>query len=100
MTSPNGRDGTAASAVEVLPPALPAMWRICKLGYRHEPTLMLWAFVLSLVASVPDALLALWLALLAGGLLEQDATRVRLAAVALALSAAGTWLLRTVSVRL
>jgi ATP-binding cassette subfamily B protein len=61
---------------------------------------MLWAFVLSLVASVPDALLALWLALLAGGLLEQDATRVRLAAVALALSAAGTWLLRTVSVRL
>ena len=100
MTSPNGRDGTATSAVEVLPPALPAMWRICKLGYRHEPTLMLWAFVLSLVASVPDALLALWLALLAGGLLEQDATRVRLAAVALALSAAGTWLLRTVSVRL
>ncbi len=100
MTSPNGRNGAAARPIEALPPALPAMWRICKLGYRHEPALMLWAFVLSLVASVPDALLALWLALLASGLLEQDTTRVRLAAVALALSAAGTWLLRTVSTRL
>jgi ATP-binding cassette, subfamily B, bacterial len=100
MTSPNGRNGAAAQPIEALPPALPAMWRICKLGYRHEPALMLWAFVLSLVASVPDALLALWLALLASGLLEQDTTRVRLAAVALALSAAGTWLLRTVSTRL
>jgi ATP-binding cassette, subfamily B, bacterial len=100
MTSPDGRDSAAASAIDVLPPALPAMWRICKLGYRHEPALMRWAFVLSLVASVPDALLALWLALLASGLVEQDTTRVRLAAVALALSAAGTWLLRTVSTRL
>ena len=100
MTSPNGRNGAAARPIEALPPALPAMWRICKLCYRHEPALMLWAFVLSLVASVPDALLALWLALLASGLLEQDTTRVRLAAVALALSAAGTWLLRTVSTRL
>jgi ATP-binding cassette subfamily B protein len=76
------------------------MWRICKLGYRHEPALMVWAFILSLVAAVPDALLALWLALLASGVLEHDTARVRLAAVALALSAAGTWLLRTLSTRL
>ena len=100
MTAPNGRNGSVATPIDALPSALPAMWRMCKLGYRHEPSLMFWAFILSLVAAVPDALLALWLALLAGGVLDQDAARVRLAAVALALSAAGTWLLRTLSTRL
>src|SRR5438046_523759 len=29
-----------------LPPALSSMWRLCKLGYRHEPRLMFAAFVL------------------------------------------------------
>lgn len=24
-------------AIEPLPPALSSMWRLCKLGYRHEP---------------------------------------------------------------
>jgi ATP-binding cassette subfamily B protein len=99
MTSSPEPNGTAP-AIEDLPPALRSMWRVCKLGYRHEPTLMLWAFVLSLLASLPDALLALWLALLAGGVLQHDAFRVQLAAVALGVSAAGTWLLRTVSTRL
>ena len=37
------------------------MWRLCKLGYRHEPRLMLASFVLSQLAALPDALLALWL---------------------------------------
>ena len=43
------------------------MWRLCKLGYRHEPRLLVAAFVLSLLAALPDALLALWLKLLAEG---------------------------------
>jgi ATP-binding cassette subfamily B protein len=68
------------------------MWRLCRLGYRHEPGLMLAAFMLSLVAALPDALLALWLMWLAMG-------QFRAAAIGLALSAAGTWLLETVSVR-
>jgi hypothetical protein len=46
------------------------MWRLCKLGYRHEPRLMLAAFVLSQLAALPDALLALWLMLLGKGVLE------------------------------
>ena len=95
MTSSPERNGA-----DHLPPALPSMWRLCKLGYRHEPTLMLWAFVLALLASLPDALIALWLALLATGLLQQDMSRVRLAAVALALSAAGNWLLLISGTRL
>jgi ATP-binding cassette, subfamily B, bacterial len=75
------------------------MWRLCKLGYRHEPALMLWVFVLSLLAALPDALLALWLKLLGEGVLGHDGALVRIAAVALGVSAAGTWLLRTVSTR-
>ena len=42
-----------------LPPALSSMWRLCKVGYRHEPGLLLAAFVLALLAALPDALLAL-----------------------------------------
>src|SRR5439155_4098995 len=99
MTSSPERDGTAARNDD-LPPALSSMWRLCKLGYRHEPTLMFWAFVLSLLAALPDALLALWLKLLGQGMLDHDGALVRIAAVALGLSAAGTWLLRTASIRL
>jgi len=47
-----------------MPKGIPAMWRLCKLGYQHEPWLLVTAFVLSLLAAVPDVLLALWLALL------------------------------------
>ena len=75
-----------------LPPALSSMWRLCRLGYRHEPRLMLAAFTLALVAALPDALLALWLMWLATG-------QFRVAAIGLGLSAAGTWLLETTSVR-
>jgi ATP-binding cassette subfamily B protein len=75
------------------------MWRLCKLGYRHEPGLMLSAFVLVLLAALPDALIAWWLKLLGEGVLERDARIVRIAALALGVSAAATWLLRTVSTR-
>ena len=82
-----------------LPPALRSMWRLCKLGYRHEPRLMLAAFVLSQVAVLPDALLALWLMLLGRGVLEQRPTLVVAAAIGLGVSATATWFLRTVSTR-
>ncbi len=82
-----------------LPPALPSMWRLCKLGYRHEPGLMMAAFVLSLLGALPDALLALWLALLGKGVLEKSPGYVMTAAIGLGLSAAATWFLRTVGTR-
>src|SRR6188474_1536706 len=82
-----------------LPPALPSMWRLCKLGYRHEPRLMLAAFVLTLLGALPDALLALWLALLGKGVIEKRPGYVMTAALGLGLSAAATWFLRTVSTR-
>jgi ATP-binding cassette subfamily B protein len=75
------------------------MWRLCKLGYRREPRLMFWAFVLSQLAALPDALLALWLMLLGKGLLEGRPGLVQGAAIGLGGSAAATWFLRTVSTR-
>ena len=53
-----------------MPRGLPAMWRLCKLGYQHEPWLLVAAFVLSLLAAVPDVLLALWLALLGAAVIH------------------------------
>jgi ATP-binding cassette subfamily B protein len=86
--------------MDPLPPALRSMWRLCRLGYRHEPRLMLAAFVLSLLAALPDALLALWLKLLGEGLLEHRSALLRAAAIGLGLSAAASWLLDTISVRI
>jgi ATP-binding cassette subfamily B protein len=94
------RDTKRAPAIaDELPPALSSMWRLCKLGYRHEPRLMLIAFVLSQIAALPDALLALWLMLLGKGVLDQNSTLVYVAAVGLGASAAATWFLSTVSTR-
>jgi len=87
------------SSRDGLPPALASMWRLLKLGYRHEPGMLVAAFALSLLAALPDALLALWLMLLGQGLLRGDRRLVVLAAVGLGLSATATWFLRTVSTR-
>jgi len=83
-----------------LPPAFSSMWRLCKLGYRHEPSLMLAAFVLSQLAVVPDALLALWIKLLSQGVLGNQPGLVHTAAIGLGVSAAATWFLGIISTRL
>ena len=82
-----------------LPPALSSIWRLCKLGYRHEPALIVAAFALSLLAALPDALLAFWFKLLGDGALVGDWSRVRFALLALGVSATATWFLQTVSTR-
>ena len=95
----SSRDRIPPTADEELPPALSSMWRLCKLGYQHEPALMLVAFVLSLLAALPDALLALWFKLLGEGVLKHDSGLVRTAAIGLGLSAVATWFLRTALTR-
>jgi ATP-binding cassette subfamily B protein len=82
-----------------LPPALSSMWRLCKLGYKHEPGLLLAAFSLALLSALPDALLAYWFKLLGDGVLRSDWRLVQIAAAALGVSATATWFLRTVSAR-
>jgi ATP-binding cassette, subfamily B, bacterial len=82
-----------------LPPALPSMWRALKRGYEAEPWLLSVSFGLSLLAALPDALLALWLKLLADGVLGGKSTLVVTASLGLAVSAAATWFLRVISDR-
>jgi ATP-binding cassette subfamily B protein len=95
MRSTNPRPGEA----DDMPPAFRSMWRLVRLGYTNEPGLLLAAFLLSLFASLPDALLALWLKWLGQGLLQHDSGAVKAAAVGMAISGAATWFLRTISVR-
>jgi len=87
------------SRIDPLPPALPSMWRLCRLGYQHEPGLMLVAFVLSLLSALPDALIAVWLKWLGDGVLGHQSGLVLAASIGLAVSATATWFLRTVSTR-
>src|SRR3989442_5938476 len=89
----------APDKIDPLPPALSSMWRMCNLGYRHEPRLMVTAFVLSQLGALPDAVLALLLMLLGKGVLEHRPGMVQGAAIGLGVSAAATWFLRTVSTR-
>jgi ATP-binding cassette subfamily B protein len=87
------------SSPDDLPAAIPAMWRAFKRGYLAEPRLLMAAFGLSLLAALPDALFALWLKLLADGLLGHNRTLMIGAAMGLGLSAVGTWFLRVTSDR-
>jgi ATP-binding cassette subfamily B protein len=75
------------------------MWRLCKLGYQHEPGMLLASFGLALLAALPDALLALWFKVLGEGVIDGNRVRVTTAAAALGVSVAATWFLRLVSTR-
>ena len=52
-----------------MPGAFPSMWRALVRAREAEPMLLAVSFSLALLAAVPDALLALWLSLLADGVL-------------------------------
>jgi ATP-binding cassette subfamily B protein len=82
-----------------LPPPFSSMWRLCKLGYRHEPRLMLTAFVLAQLSSLPGALVAFWLYLIGRGIVEHRSSLLVGAAVGMGLSSAATWLLGVYSMR-
>src|SRR5262245_63788065 len=81
-----------------LPPALSSMWRALARGYQAEPLLLSVSFGLALLAAVPDALIALWLKLLADGVLGGRRGLV-LPALGLGVSAVATWFLSLVSER-
>ena len=82
-----------------MPAALPSMWRALKRGYAAEPMLLSIAFGLSLLAALPDALLALWLKFLADGIQSGARNLVYAAAAGLGVSSAATWFLRVISDR-
>ncbi len=82
-----------------LPAPLRSLWRTFRIGAAAEPRLLALSLCLALLMMLPDALLALWLALLVGGLVDGADTRVTVAAVGLALSATATWYLSVLSQR-
>ncbi len=90
------RSETAAG----LPPSLPSLWRTVKLGYRAEPKLLVLSFAMTMFQAVPDALIALWLALLTDGVIDGDRDKVVIAALGLGFSSVGTWFLKVVFDRL
>ncbi len=85
--------------VSDLPPALSSMWRALKRGYEAEPRLLSVSLGLSLLAALPDALLALWMKLLADGLLRHNRNLAIGAAIGLGVSAVATWFIRITSDR-
>jgi ATP-binding cassette, subfamily B, bacterial len=82
-----------------MPAALPAMWRALVRGYRAEPLLISISFGLALVASLPDALIAWWMKLLAEAVVAANSRLALECLLALAASAVGTWILTLVSQR-
>ena len=96
MSSP---EKSSRPAIESLPPAFSSMWRALKRGYEAEPALLGVSFALALLAALPDALLALWIKLLADGLLHANRVLLLTAAIGLGVSAAATWFLRVISDR-
>jgi ATP-binding cassette, subfamily B, bacterial len=87
------------SSRDDLPGAFPSMWRALKRGYQAEPKLLVVSFGLSLLSALPDALLALWMMLLADGVLTHNRGLALAAAIGLGVSATATWFLRVVSDR-
>ena len=82
-----------------LPPALASMRRLLQIGWVNEKRLLAVAVSLSIAASLPDALLALWLKVLGQGALHHDRSQVLLAGLGLGVSTTLTWLLKVLSER-
>ncbi len=75
------------------------MWRAVVRARKAEPLMLAVSLSLALLSAVPDALLALWLGLLANGLVAGRRAEVLGASIGLGVSAAATWILRVVSDR-
>lgn len=82
-----------------MPPAFSSMWRALKRAYWAEPRLLPVSFGLSLLAALPDSLLALWMMLLANGVMRHNRNLAMGAGVGLAVSAVATWFLKVTSDR-
>jgi ATP-binding cassette subfamily B protein len=82
-----------------MPGSMRSIWRTLKRGYQAEPSLLSVAFGLSLLAALPDALMAWWLKLMTDGVMGKNSTIVIVAALGLGVCSCGTWFLRVISDR-
>src|SRR5437660_5337974 len=76
--------------IEDMPPALSSMWRALKRAHQAEPRLLRVSFVLAMLAALPDALLALWMKLMADGVVHHNRGLAIRAGIGLRVSAVGT----------
>ena len=97
MPTPSSRPNS--TKISDLPPGLSSMWRALKRAHESEPRLLAVSFSLAMLAALPDALLALWMKLLADGVLRHNRNLAIGAAIGLGFSAAATWFLKVVSDR-
>ncbi len=88
--------GSAVAPELELPAAMPSLWRTFRIGYRAEPKLLLLSMLMTVVTALPDALIALWLAILTDGVLEANATKIYLSALGVGISAVLMWFLGVV----
>jgi len=77
-----------------MPPAFSSMLHVVWLRYRAEPRLLVASLAMTLLQALPDALVALWLALITNGLVHHDHTRLLVGAFGLATSATLMWALQ------
>ncbi len=89
----------AAAKPDPMPPAFSSMLRALKRAHQAEPRLLGVSFGLSMLAALPDALLALWMKLLADGVTGHNSKLVTWSAIGLGVSSAATWFLRVISDR-
>ncbi len=82
-----------------MPGPLVTMWRTLRQAFRAEPSMAVAAVVLSVLATVPGALLAIWLKLVVEGVTSGSRSQVLAGAAGVALSSVTIWLLRLVSSR-
>jgi ATP-binding cassette subfamily B protein len=75
------------------------MWRALKRAHQSEPRLLAVSFTLSMLAALPDALLALWMKLMTDGVVHHNRNLAIGAGVGLGVSAVGTWFLKVTSDR-
>ena len=89
-----------ANPIDDLPSGWSSMWRVVKFGHRAEPRMLLAAFAMVVIVAIPDAFVALWLALLSDGVIDGSRTQTVVAALGLAASSTGTWYLQVLFTRL
>jgi ATP-binding cassette, subfamily B, bacterial len=82
-----------------LPSSSTALLRSLRMGYKTSPGLLLLGFVTTIAAAVPDALLAVGLAVLVSAATSGDNARIALAVLFVGVLATAGWLLNVVSDR-
>jgi len=91
--------GTPRTAEPKMPGPLITMARTLRHAFRAEPAMAAAALVLAVLATVPGALLAVWLKLVVDGVSQNHRALVVAGAIGVAASSIAIWLLRLTSSR-